>query len=155
MSNCLNFPWLGTLLAIITTFVTYLCYGLIIGAVTVPNASGNATEYTVWRYGYNNPDHGNFSEDVFLFTQCDERDQIDACEFGSANDQQVSELRDCLPCFHSFLQYTVIFKYVLDEKNIFCFQNMAKISYTGYLIFAGCFAATLSSAIGKNDAQKM
>ena len=24
---------------------------------------------------------------------------------------------------------------------------MAKISYTGYLIFAGCFAATLSSAI--------
>merc|ERR1719251_314890 len=26
-------------------------------------------------------------------------------------------------------------------------QMMAKISYTGYLIFAGCFAATLSSAI--------
>ena len=24
---------------------------------------------------------------------------------------------------------------------------MAKISFTGYLIFAGCFAATLSSAI--------
>ena len=26
-------------------------------------------------------------------------------------------------------------------------QMMAKMSYTGYLIFAGCFAATLSSAI--------
>lgn len=27
------------------------------------------------------------------------------------------------------------------------FQTMTKISYTGYLVYAGCFAATLSSAI--------
>ena len=45
----------------------------------------------------------------------------------------------------------------MTRRNYYCgnnnhyvynpFQNMAKISYTGYLIFAGCFAATLSSAI--------
>ena len=31
---------------------------------------------------------------------------------------------------------------------------MALISYSGYLIFAGCFAATLSSAIGKEGSSK-
>ncbi len=27
------------------------------------------------------------------------------------------------------------------------YQTLSKISYTGYLVYAGCFAATLSSAI--------
>merc|ERR1712223_137733 len=103
----------GTLLAIATTFVTYIGYGLIIGAVSVPNASGNETEYNAWRYG-------NVSDDIPLFTDCsldtirfNDNNESMVCEFGSANDQ----------------------------------QHMAKISFTGYLIFAGCFAATLSSAI--------
>ena len=36
---------------------------------------------------------------------------------------------------------------VLINITLKKFQMMAKISFTGYLIFAGCFAATLSSAI--------
>ena len=83
---------LGTLLAILTTFITYIGYGLIIGAVTVPNASGNEMEYNVWRYGYNNSDQGNISTNVPLFTDCSIntlRNNISGCEFGSANDQQV------------------------------------------------------------------
>ena len=35
----------GTLLAIATTFVTYIGYGLIIGGVAVNQASGNELEY--------------------------------------------------------------------------------------------------------------
>ena len=74
--------------AILTTFVTYIGYGLIIGAVTVPNASGNETEYNAWRYG-------NYSDEILLFTDCDARSFITTgndsltCEYGSANDQQV------------------------------------------------------------------
>ena len=35
----------GTLLAIVTTFVTYIGYGLMIGGVAVNQASGNELEY--------------------------------------------------------------------------------------------------------------
>ncbi len=35
----------GTLLAILTTFVSYILYGTMIGAVYIPEASGNQTEY--------------------------------------------------------------------------------------------------------------
>jgi hypothetical protein len=93
----------GTLLAILTTFITYIAYGLIIAAVTVPNASGNEMEYNVWRYGYNNSDHGNISTNLPLFTDCSVntlRNNISGCEFGSANDQQV--------CVMYFLRLTVI-----------------------------------------------
>jgi len=103
----------GTLLAILTTFMTYIIHGLVIGGVSVQNASGNVTEYNAWQFGYNSKQHGYISEDVPLFNDCGTREFERTCEFGSANDQ----------------------------------QNMAKISLTGYLIFAGCFAATLSSAI--------
>jgi hypothetical protein len=92
----------GTLLAILTTFITYIAYGLIIAAVTVPNASGNEMEYNVWRYGYNNSDHGNISTNLPLFTDCSVntlRNNISGCEFGSANDQQV--------CVMYFLRLTV------------------------------------------------
>ena len=71
-----------------STFITYIGYGLIVGAVTVPNASGNETEYNAWRYG-------NMSDEVKLFTDCDrilgynENNESLFCEFGSANDQQV------------------------------------------------------------------
>ena len=76
-------------MAIATTFVTYIGYGLIIGAVSVPNASGNETEYNAWRYG-------NVSDDIPLFTDCsldtirfNDNNESMVCEFGSANDQQV------------------------------------------------------------------
>ena len=72
----------GTLFAILTTYITYLGYGFIIGAVSVPNASGNHTEYEAWRYG-------NHSDEVLLFTDCDNRLNGSFCEFGSANDYQV------------------------------------------------------------------
>ena len=85
---------IGTLLAILTTFITYIGYGLIIGATTVPNASGIVEEYNAWRYGYG----GNISENVSLFTDCDrvlgvnENNESLFCEYGSANDQQVWNL---------------------------------------------------------------
>ena len=79
-------PILGTLLAILTTFITYIGYGLVIGAVTVPNASGNETEYNAWLYG-------NASAEIPLFTDCSldtlRNNESFTCEFGSANDQQV------------------------------------------------------------------
>ena len=73
-----------------TTFITYIGYGLIIGAVSVPNASGNEEEYNAWLYG-------NYSG-VPLFTDCSAdaaamrhtgNNETFVCEFGSANDQQV------------------------------------------------------------------
>merc|ERR1719391_989659 len=102
----------GTLLAIATTYITYIAYGVIISGVTERDASGNITEYLAWANRDNGPMWTNVS---YYFNDCTNRTHNgdDYCLFGSANDQ----------------------------------QNMALISYTGYLIYAGCFAATLSSAI--------
>merc|ERR1719391_1790769 len=102
----------GTLLAIATTYITYIAYGVIISGVTERDASGNITEYLAWANRDNGPMWTNVS---YYFNDCTNRTHNgdDYCLFGSANDQ----------------------------------QNMALISYTGYLIYAGCFAATLSAAI--------
>jgi len=115
----------GTLLAIATTFVTYIGYGLMIGGVAVNQASGNELEYnaTIARNlsMYTQVDFDKFNisyapvnNTLLAFDDCTPQAQeIRICEYGTGNDQQM----------------------------------MAKISGSGYLIFAGCFAATLSSAI--------
>ena len=105
----------GTLLAILTTFLTYIGYGVMIAGSGISQASGNATEY-------NATISGNISDTVLAYDNCnyDQRkilgetlNQTMQCQFGTSNDRQM----------------------------------MAKMSWSGYLIFAGCFAATLSSAI--------
>jgi len=98
----------GTLLAIATTYVTYIVYGVVITGVSLRDASGVQEEFDAYIYN-------NATLEVPAFNDCANRtlEGQQICEYGSANDQQM----------------------------------MAKISYTGYLIFAGCFAATLSSAI--------
>jgi len=98
----------GTLLAIATTYVTYIFYGVVVSCVTERQASGDMDEYFAWKEQWTN--------DTTYFNDCENRNDTAGpavCRFGSGNDQ----------------------------------QNMALISYTGYLIYAGCFAATLSSAI--------
>jgi solute carrier family 12 sodium/potassium/chloride transporter 2 len=91
---------LGTLLAIFVTFLSYICYAIMMGGCMLRTASGNVTEYlqvkgepAEWR----------------LFSNCTER----TCLYGLHNDIQAMELS----------------------------------SAWGPLIYGGCFAATLSSAI--------
>lgn len=100
----------GTLLAILTTCLTYLIYPIMIGASVLRDASGNLTLYQEYKdlpY-WENP----------AFTNCSTTGYVDelgnpVCEFGLQNSFQVMEL----------------------------------MSAWGPLIYAGCFAATLSSAI--------
>lgn len=100
----------GTLLAIASTYVTYIFYGCVVGFTFEREASGNVTEYQMWT-------NGSISEDdrtlpSYLDCTLASRRGV-SCEFGTLNDQ----------------------------------QTMSLISVTGYLIYGGCFAATLSSAI--------
>merc|ERR1719391_1368854 len=99
----------GTLLAIATTYVTYIAYGVIISGVTERDASGSLEEFYAWK---NHTANSSYVSPVPFFNECHNRTEegLPFCKFGSSNDQ----------------------------------QNMALISYTGYLIYAGCFAATLS-----------
>ncbi|KAK7794717.1 hypothetical protein R5R35_009612 [Gryllus longicercus] len=91
---------IGTLLAILVTFVSYVAYGFMMGGCMLREASGNITEYIAVI---------NTSESWSIFTNCTDRD----CRYGLHNDIQAMEL----------------------------------VSWWGPLIYGGCFAATLSSAI--------
>jgi len=104
----------GTLLAIVSTYFTYVVYGIMVAFVYTTKASGIAEEYAIW----NNDSIPE--EDKLLVPRWDDcsaeavamRNGTE-CRYGSLNDQ----------------------------------QTMAVISFTGYLIYGGCYAATLSSAI--------
>ena len=99
----------GTLSAILTTYITYIFYGVTVGMTYLTEASGNVTEYRSWV-------NSSFSQDLPSYQDCTpetRRFQGGPCEYGTLRDQ----------------------------------QTMAVISFTGYLIYGGCFAATLSSAI--------
>ena len=95
----------GTLLAIVTTYISYFFYAIVVAGCTVRVASGV-------------PEEAHFGTDLFnesftnvsqAFDDCSGRE----CAFGIAQNQQMMEV----------------------------------ISAWGPLIYAGCFAATLSSAI--------
>ena len=73
----------GTLLAIASTYVSYITYALIVGAVAETDASGNQEEYIAYLYN-------NATKEVPSFIDCAKRMSNDTCEYGSANDQQVS-----------------------------------------------------------------
>jgi len=98
----------GTLGAIVSTYVTYLVYGLIVTFVYLPSASGSVEEYLMWTNSstphHSLPDYRNCTEAAR---------GDDPCQYGTLFDQ----------------------------------QTMSVISYTGFLIYGGCFAATISSAI--------
>ena len=100
----------GTLLAILSTYITYMLYGTIIGFTYLRQASGNVTEYNMWT----NESYSDQDRIIPSYLDCtaESRKGI-SCKFGTLNDQ----------------------------------QTMSVISVTGYLIYGGCFAATISSAI--------
>ena len=100
----------GTLLAILSTYVTYMIYGTMIGFTYVRQASGNVTEYNMWT----NESYSDQESILPSYLNCTtESGREMSCKFGTLNDQ----------------------------------QTMSVISVTGYLIYGGCFAATISSAI--------
>jgi solute carrier family 12 sodium/potassium/chloride transporter 2 len=104
----------GTLLAIASTYGTYVIYGVIVAFTYSPYGSGVAEEYSIWTNDSIPleekmlvPRWDDCSADATVLRNGSE------CRYGTLNDQ----------------------------------QTMAVISVTGYLIYGGCFAATLSSAI--------
>ena len=99
---------LGTLLAIGTTLITYVLYGMMIGGVYIDEASGDIDEFWEAVDGNRNLTHFDDCKNEIRFEEGGE-----FCIFGSSNDQ----------------------------------QTLSKISLTGVLVYIGCFAATLSSAI--------
>ena len=99
----------GTLWAILSTYVTYIVYGVMIGFTYVREASGNLTEYRMWT----NSSIDNDSRTIPYYLDCTPVTREERCLYGTINDQ----------------------------------QTMSLISVTGYLIYGGCFAATISSAI--------
>ena len=77
-------PVLGTLLAIATTYVTYIFYGVVVSCVTERQASGDMDEYFAWKEQWTN--------DTTYFNDCENRNDTAGpavCRFGSGNDQQV------------------------------------------------------------------
>ncbi|PSN39492.1 Bumetanide-sensitive sodium-(potassium)-chloride cotransporter [Blattella germanica] len=91
---------IGTILAIIVTFVSYIGYAFMMGGCVLRTASGNVTEFLQVK---GTPDEWS------IFSNCTDR----SCPYGLQNDSQAMELA----------------------------------SSWGPLIYGGCFAATLSSAI--------
>uniref|UniRef100_A0A6A7FYV2 Na+/K+/2Cl-cotransporter protein n=1 Tax=Hirondellea gigas TaxID=1518452 RepID=A0A6A7FYV2_9CRUS len=107
----------GTLLAIAITLVTYIIYPFLIAATVVRDATGDVEAFQ--DFIYNNTGYLNGSLTV-----------LDAPTFGLDNCYNPAEnITEC--------------KFGLTNN----FQVMELISAWGPLIYAGCFAATLSSAI--------
>ena len=74
----------GTLLAIATTYVTYIVYGVVITGVSLRDAPGVQEEFDAYIYN-------NATLEVPAFNDCANRtlEGQQICEYGSANDQQV------------------------------------------------------------------
>ncbi|KAK3888775.1 hypothetical protein Pcinc_007192 [Petrolisthes cinctipes] len=112
----------GTLAAIATTFVSYIIFPVLIGAAAMRDASGNTTLYQLYRnQTMEDPDTPyNFWENP-VFTS-------ESCSKTGGTDENMKE-----PC-----------EFGMQNS----FQVMELMAAWGPLIYAGCFAATLSSAIG-------
>eukprot|EP00095_Tigriopus_kingsejongensis_P001377 maker-scaffold1253_size52701-snap-gene-0.12 protein:Tk01377 transcript:maker-scaffold1253_size52701-snap-gene-0.12-mRNA-1 annotation:"af190129_1na+ k+ 2cl- cotransporter" len=98
----------GTLLAIVTTYVTYMIYGLMVAWCSIRSASGNVEEVHFGTDLFNDT-VGEILNITQAYDDCEGR----KCNYGILQSQQMMEV----------------------------------ISAWGPLIYAGCFAATLSSAI--------
>jgi len=100
----------GTLSAILTTYITYIVYGTIVGFNYLTAASGSVEEYEMWT----NTTFSDSDRTLPSYKDCTAASREgEKCQYGTLYDQ----------------------------------QTMAVISCTGYLIYGGCFAATISSAI--------
>ena len=75
----------GTLLAIATTYVTYIVYGVVITGVSLRDASGVQEEFDAYIYN-------NATFEVPAFNDCANRtlEGQQICKYGSSNDQQVN-----------------------------------------------------------------
>lgn len=98
----------GTLLAIATTYISYVVYGIMVAGCALRYTSGNVDEVLFGTESFNDT-LGEILNITQAFDDCEGRN----CEFGTSVSQQMMEV----------------------------------ISAWGPLIYAGCFAATLSSAI--------
>jgi solute carrier family 12 sodium/potassium/chloride transporter 2 len=110
----------GTMLAIFITSLTYIGFAIICGATMMRQATGNIEDL------YNG-----------TLTNCTE-----GCDWGLQNSFQV---------WSSSLLYIFIQKIRISNECKFCdytfIQVIELVSAFGPLIYAGCFAATLSSAL--------
>lgn len=93
------------------------------GSCMLRDASGNITEYLI---GLEESE----SDPLMYVTNCTGRQ----CDYGLENDNQVFEM------IYRNLSYR-------NFQHKVCFQAVALVSLWGPLIYGGCFAATLSSAI--------
>ena len=118
----------GTLLAIGTTLVGYIVYVVLTGFVTISYASGVTTELSPNMSEVLDTAAENITRG---FDECFAADGyvLERCVWGTAMNQQVSHM-----LAWNLSLWTM-------------FQMMQVISAWGPLIYAGCFAATLSSAI--------
>ncbi|XP_068225470.1 bumetanide-sensitive sodium-(potassium)-chloride cotransporter-like isoform X2 [Palaemon carinicauda] len=108
----------GTLGAIFTTFITYIIYPVMLGAAALRDASGNTTAYEAY-----------INETMESGEEYDYR-RNPVFNNASCNLGEPGDMRE--PC-----------EYGLQNSA----QVMELMAAWGPLIYAGCFAATLSSAI--------
>ncbi|XP_021968164.1 bumetanide-sensitive sodium-(potassium)-chloride cotransporter isoform X1 [Folsomia candida] len=111
---------LGTLLAILVTTISYLAFALISGACVLREATGN---FTVPEYLVNGSREDRWSYISSGFNLCQTNKFNGTIYVGNATDAE---------CQWGLLN---------------SFQVMELVSISGGLIYAGCFAATLSSAL--------
>jgi len=110
----------GTLYAIIFTYMSYIGYGVLVAFTFVKQASGNVQDFL------------NFTEGngtIFDFPS-----YMDCSSEAEAIRMNISEVIDDY-------RTDCIYGTAIDQKV------MTLISYTGYLVYGGCYGATLSSAI--------
>ncbi|TRY67544.1 hypothetical protein TCAL_09074 [Tigriopus californicus] len=114
----------GTLTAIGMTYVTYMLYAVLIGSVYLPEASGIESEYLAYL------DHlENGTTSSFVASMNGSKAFMENGTFEDDFFYNNCTTRDCF--------------YGSSNDQ----QTLSKISLTGYLVYAGCFAATISSAI--------
>ena len=134
----------GTFMAIFFTYITYVGYGILVGCVYMREASGNIDEYIFALNGSIGNDFGDngdhletYSSAMLRFDDCsfESRGNM-TCVKGSSNDQQTMTI---ISYTGYILYHCMILYYILTPQWFFMLP--------GYLIYFGCFAATLSSAI--------
>ena len=109
----------GTLLAIIFTYITYVGYGILIGFTFLKQVSGNVQDYLGFSDEYPNITFPSF----------------DDCSI------EANSMRENISSIISDYNEGCKFGSAIDQKT------MTLLSGTGYLVYCGCYGATLSSAI--------
>ena len=109
----------GTILAIILTYISYMGYGVLVGFNFLKQVSGNVQDYLG-----SSPDYPNITFPSF-----------DDCS------DEANMMRQNISSIISGYNEGCKFGSAMDQKT------MTLISSTGYLVYVGCYGATLSSAI--------